>query len=357
MYKKIQLLIAFGITLFELSGIAFGAVPRVIATQLLTAGKIDLSGDTITLPLHHGRLTDGRSVWYVLLDSSNQDIARAQGLVYAPALGNALKLGAVRTATRDSYGELVFDKGVVDFSSNRSLVTGDAPDLFPPKSATPGSVGNEDYSPYVQVRGEGDGVYNAPILAFNVAAAAISFCGPKAKVDYSLVHDKVVRICPEQNQVTLALSHGFANGKPLIYVSLDSSNPVAATMESATYAPALAALNNSSATLPLFAVANGATGKENPNRQGFDSALMGDGSPLNVLTGIPTLSSTPYSPLWELYIAQWTPQVISQDERVILTGAQQIQAAFQAGALTGIGGGPLISSGILVNCPAIAILK
>lgn len=352
--KKLILLTA-GIIIGGASGAR--AEPLVIDTQLLLAGQIDLTSDTITLPLHHGSLSDGRSVWYVLLDSSNQATAHAQGLVYAPALANAVELGAVRTASRDGHGELVFDRGTIDFSPDRALVPGNAPDLFPPKSASPGSIGDADYSPYVQVRGEGSGVYNAPVLAFNVDAPAISFCEVGTKVDHTLVHDKVVRICPERNQVTLALSHGFANGKPLIYVSLDSSDPVAATMEAATYAPALGALNNSAATLPLFAVANGETGKSNPNRQGFDSALMGDGSPLNVLTGIPTLSSTPYSPLWELHIAQWTSEAIAEGKRGVLASAQQFQTAFQAGTLTGFGGGPLTSSGLLVNCPAVAILK
>ena len=37
-------------------------------------------------------------------------------------------------------------------------------------------------------------------------------------------------------------------------------------------------------TAILFAIANGQVGAGNPERQGFNSALEGDGSPLNVLT-------------------------------------------------------------------------
>ncbi len=325
-----------------------------IATQLLQSGKINLTSDTITVPLRHGKLKDGRTVWFVLLDASDETQANSQGLVYAPALASAEGTTGVRSATVDAKGEWTFDRGTVDFSPNRALTPGDAPNLFPPKSATPGSVGDSDYSPYAELNGV---IYNAPIVAFNVNADQIEFSDSATPVNHSLVHDKVVSISPKAGLVTLALSHGFANGQPLIYVSLDANNPTAATMEGATYAPALDALKAVGATLPLYAVVNGETGANNPERQGFDSALSGEGSPLNVLTGIPTLSQLPYSPLWDLHIAEWTDSAIAAGKRTILKDARTFNADAQSGLLIGLGGAGLPSSGLLVNCPAVAILK
>ena len=273
------------------------ASPESVSVQLLTSGKINLTNDTVTVPLHRGFLKDGRELWYVVIDSSDAQDAKARGLVFAPGLVNAANDPGTRTVAKDQAGRLYFDRGTVDFSPTRIVTAGDAPNLFPPKVATPGSIGDGGYSPYVKYQAGGKViVYNAPIVAFNVGARAISFCDSAVPVDHSIVHDKVARICPRTGEVTLGLSHGFAEGKPLIYVSLDSNDPVAAAIEGATYAPTLNSLKGSAATLPLFAVTNGQTGKSNPERQGFDSALSGDGSPLNVLTGIPTLSSAPSQP-------------------------------------------------------------
>jgi hypothetical protein len=329
------------------------AGPTQVSVQLLQSGKIDLASDTITVPLHIGQLKDGRNVLFVLLDASDETQAMAQGLVYAPALANAAMAPSTRTATIDQSGTWIFDHGTVDFSSNRSVTPGDAPQLFPPKAATPGSVGDSSYSPYVRVVTNGKTVvYNAPIVAFNLTEMPVG-----TSIDHTLFHDKVVQISQDYSVVSLALSHGFASGKPLIYVSLDSNDPAASAIEGATYAPALNELKGVGATLPLFAVVNGQTGSNNPNRQGLDSALMGEGSPLNVLTGIPTLSSTAYSPLWDLHLTQWTDAAVSSNQRVVLTDAQDFGTEYGDGLLTGFGATGLPSSGLLVNCPAVAILQ
>ena len=55
--------------------------------------------------------------------------------------------------------------------------------------------------------------------------------------------------------------------------------------------------------------ANGPTGVDNPQRQGLNSAVMGEGSPLNVFGGIPTIA-TDYSPLWDANLGEWTPEAI-----------------------------------------------
>ena len=54
-----------------------------------------------------------------------------------------------------------------------------------------------------------------------------------------------------------------------------------------------------SAVERIFAFINGPTGKDNPQRQGFNSALTDGLLPLNVLGGIPTIA-TDYGPMWIL---------------------------------------------------------
>ena len=63
---------------------------------LVRAAEIDAETGTVTLPLHHGRMTGGESVWYVLLDASNRDTAERLGINFSDKLANADIGGAVR---------------------------------------------------------------------------------------------------------------------------------------------------------------------------------------------------------------------------------------------------------------------
>lgn len=98
--------------------------------------------------------------------------------------------------------------------------------------------------------------------------------------------------------------------------------------------------------------ANGPTGKDNPQRQGLNSALMGEGSPLNVLGAIPTIA-TDYSPLWDINLGQWIQQAIDNDYRSRLTEEFAILGFAQEGWVTGSEGGPYGSVGMIVNCPIV----
>jgi hypothetical protein len=84
-------------------------------------------------------------------------------------------------------------------------------------------------------------IYNAPIVAFGVSANDISF--PNGNVDYSKVHDQVVAIDPVNMTVTINLINGFSFGKPVWYMSMDASIPLAAAIEHNTFAPLMAALH------------------------------------------------------------------------------------------------------------------
>ena len=123
----------------------------------------------------------------------------------------------MRKATLDSKFKLVFEAGRVDFSPKRSATPGDAPNFFPPKQFQPGSVGDKDYSPLVKILNAGGHIYNAPMVAFNVSAERLNqFCD--GNPDYSIVHDKVVKICPRDKTVTMLLTAGFSFAKPVLYL-------------------------------------------------------------------------------------------------------------------------------------------
>src|ERR1700732_3211871 len=157
--------------------------------QLLDTGVVDVAHGTITIPLYLGHLKgNGKNVWYILTDVDDSDVAAELGLNFSAKLTFAAT--AARTANFDQNNDLVFDAGTVDFSPVRSVSPGPAGQEFPPTAFNPGSVGDKNYSPFVQVLNAAGVIYNAPIVAFNVNASDITF--PNGNVDYSKVHDEVV---------------------------------------------------------------------------------------------------------------------------------------------------------------------
>jgi hypothetical protein len=301
----------------------------------------------------------GKKVWYILTDTDDKGNADQLGLNYSPKLTFA-GAEAARTAILENNNTLTFNGGSVDFRPNNTLVAGSPPNnAFPPKTANPGSIGDKNYSPLVKVLNAGNHVYNAPVIAFGVNADQISFCN--GSPNYDIVHDKVVNICPQTKTVTLKLTQGFSFGRPVLYLSFEASIPLAATLEKATYAPKLANITTGqddgafSGVERLFAVTNGATGKENPQRQGFNSAITDGLSPLNVLGGIPTIGLD-YSPMWDVNLGQWTGQAISNHYTSRIIDEFQYLRFVQGGWITAFGGGPFGSAGIVVNCPIVARL-
>ena len=326
--------------------------------QLLRSGTIDMANGTITLPLYIGKVKlDGgkeQSVWYILTDTTDKGNADALGLNYSPKL-NYVAEGA-RTALLGTNNSLTFNGGTVDFHPKYQLTAGNESKPFPPTVAKPGSIGDKDYSPVVRITNAGGNIYNAPVVASNVTAKQISFC--EGNPDYSLVHDKVVKICPQDGTVTLKLTSGFSFARPVLYLSTEASVPLAAAMEDATLASRLGTVTVGhddgafSAVERLFAIINGPTGKNNPQRQGFNSALIDGGGPLNVLGGIPTVA-TDYSPLWDVNLGEWTQKAIDSGYRSRTIEEFQILGLVQAGWITGPGGGQYGSAGIVVNCPIV----
>ena len=323
---------------------------------LLKAGIVNEANTELTLPLYEGKLKDGRKVWYVLTDTNDEGNARALGLNYSTKLTYAETGKAFRTAHIEK-GSLIFDQGTVDFRPERSLTPGDGAAPFPPKAAQPGSVGDANYSPLVKIINAHGYIYNAPIIAFDVSGSQISF--PNGNVDHKLVHDKVVKIDPSKGTVTFKLTPGFSFGRPVMYLSFDSNDPVAAVLEASTVAPGMGDLQIGhddgafSAVERLFVFLNGPTGKDNPQRQGINSAILdGNGEPLNVFGGVPTIAGD-YSPMWDLNLGVWTDEAVKKGYRSRLNEEFTILRLVQSGFITGPGGKPYGSTGIIVNCPIV----
>jgi len=335
--------------------------------ELLRSGSIDPRAGTVTLPLYRGQMEDGKNVWYILTDTTDRDNAESLGLNFAGKLLYADVGRATRRAKLQKNGTLTFESGSVDFSPNRRVVPGGVAKPFPPKTAEPGSVGDKNYTPLIRIENAGNHIYNAPVIAFDVDGDDLKFCNRPP--NHNVVHDRVVKICPSGDKngggtVTLATTPIFSFAKPALYISMDASDPMVATLDNGTHAPALADLpvggddSAFSAVERLFVVANGPTGATNPQRQGLSSALTDKGPdekplpPLNVIGGIPTVALD-YSPMWDLNLGQWTQKAIQMDYRARINDEFQFLDMARRGWITGPDGKRFGSTGIVVNCPIV----
>jgi hypothetical protein len=297
--------------------------------------------DTASLPLYTGRVgsVDGPEVEYVVLESSEKKDARERGVNFAPKLANAAATDAVQIAEIVD-GTVVFPAGV-DFSPELNVV--DDPAGFPPETAQPGSVGEEGYSPLVQLP---DGtVLNAPQVANSTGE-----------------HDKLIarEIVNGVQRGVFTETEGFYEGHEVYYVSFDASDPLIAALENATYAPALNAApglgsnEEDSARSGIAPIVNGQTGVDNENRQGLNSALLGEGDPLNVVQSIPR-DEDEYSPLWDAHATVWTESAAAAGTNVLQDDFDEIASLAADGLVTSLDGGPWRAIGVVINCPIISI--
>jgi hypothetical protein len=344
----------------------FGPPPSTVnqslvgPVQLLNTGQIDSTVGTITIPLYLGHMKNGNNVWYILTDVDDASVAAELGLNFSAKM--TFMANAARTANFDGSNDLVFNAGTVDFSPVRSVTPGPAGSEFPPTAYQPGAVGDSNYSPYVQIVNAGGVIYNAPIVAYNVNASDINF--PNGNVDYSKVHDEVVAIDPVNMTVTIQLINGFSFGRPVWYISMDTSIPLGAAIEHNTYAPLMAALHlgdDDSFSSPIeriFIATNGAEDGQcnNPLRQGLSADLADGHRPNNTLGGIPTLALD-YSPAWDANLYEWTPAAIASGYRGQLREEFNILTFVSDGLLTGPGGKPFGSAGFSINCPIVIRLN
>ena len=330
--------------------------------QLLRSGTLNMRQATIKIPLYLGHLADGRNVWYILTDTSDKENAEALGLNHSAKLHYGNVGRATRSARLNKNAGLVFEKGTVDFSPDRRIVPGKGANAFPPRVAAPGSVGDADYTPLVRIENAGGHVYNAPVVAFDSTASQIRAC--KSRPNYNRVHDRVARICPSGNgggTVTIKLTPIFSFAKPSLYMSMEASDPAVAALDQGTFAPATGELpvgrddSVFSAIERLFVIANGPTGRLNPQRQGLNSALKDKLPPINLVGGLPTVALD-YSPMWDLNLGFWTKKAINKGYRSRVIDEFQLLSLVAGGHVTGPNGKRFGSTGIVVNCPIVARL-
>jgi hypothetical protein len=379
-----------------------GLLPRDHLTEE-SAIQVDLSKETVRLPLYKGIAYKGtpqeETVWYVLLDASDQGLARDLGVNYAPKLANiaindpeAVQTVKLESPTPDQnkFGQAVVDfQGAPDFSPTRIATPG--PNGFPLANFQPGAVAGPGYSPFIKIAGS-DVVYSAPIVAtgngpFDVdhhtnsgdRVLGIHIAGPQPQGQY------------QDNWVDLLFVKGFDAGQPIIYISTDAGQPLTSVLERSTYVPALdkAAYNGGddflgSARERLFGFINGQTGSDNPNAQGFVNlvkdghasqdasasntalidGLRNGGDLLNVFGDFPTLSdprhADAYSPLWDAQLGLWTDKAVKEGLNTRQTDEVQVfnLAASRPDLITGVNPAtgqpaPYGATGVDINCAVI----
>lgn len=379
-------------------GQSSGVLPRnKLTTQ--SALQVNLSNQTVRLPLYPGTGPNGQKVWYVLLDASDPGLAHDLGVNYAPKLANIGNScpDCVQTVglenpspTQNKFGPGVIDfKGVPDFSPTRIAEPG--PNGFPLAKFQPGAVAGPGYSPFIRIDGSSV-VYNAPIVATGD--------GPFDVVHHTNTGERVLNVhiagpsAPghfNESYADLLLVKGFDAGKPILYLSTDAGQPLTAVLERSTYVPALdkVATNGGddflgSARERLFGFINGQTGAKNPQAQGFVhlikdgfasqdaslgntaliNALRNGGDLLNVFGDFPTETdprhAQAYSPLWDAQLGLWTRKAVNArlntrqtDENVVFN-----LAATRPDLLTGVdpatgNPAPYGSVGVNINCAVI----
>jgi hypothetical protein len=315
--------------------------------------NIDVTHETVTLPLHKGATRDGRPVWFVITESSDQGDAAQRGVNFSNKMLNALGTAAVQKALLD-HGKLVFE-GTVDFSGTRVLVPG--PDGFPPSEYSPGPIADGKYSPLVNIVTHQNGqehntgiVINAPQVANDTGKSP-----------------SVVAIHYQSNTVTLSMLAGFVDGQFTLYLHTDASSQLVAALQNDTYAPNLNAAPGiandepPSSRAAIIPVVNGPRGDANPMRQGLDSALFGEGDPFNVPQEQPS-DPVHYTPIWDVTPIMWTDAAIAAGLRVQLHSQDAVRTEALAGNIVsampgtpnaGLGG--LNAIGAISDCPIIVV--
>jgi hypothetical protein len=339
--------------------------------------QVDLDRNIARVPLFKGSY-NGKPVWFVRMDVSDQAMARQLGLNFAPRLVNADNgcpacIQTVTSADQILGGAPVAFAGTVDFSPMRKLVPG--PDGFPPLEALPGSVAGPGYSDLVRVKGSNI-VYNAPIVA--------SGDGP---FDVSEAHtntlDRVMAIDIVNMTVDLQFIRAFSHGKDIFYFTFGSTGALSATLERGTFVPVMAGLpfanddqNPKGARSSIFTFTNGKRGKNDPDAQGLMHVILDNppgnlslenpalleslrmlGDAHNVLGSFPTLSDKRlrelYTPLWDLNIGVWNDDVVARGENFAQTDANTIRQLAARNFITNPGGAMLSSANVVVNCPVM----
>lgn len=305
---------------------------------LFIRSAIEGAGNTVSLPLYRGT-SRGRTVYFIVLDSSDGNDAAARGVNVSQKLANARGSRAVQKVS--IVNGLIDFPASVDFSPKRMVVAG--PNGFPPMTAIPGAqgeaFGTTMYSPLIEL--PNGVVLNAPHVRNDSGQA-----------------DKVLEIDWARGRVIMQETEGESNGRAVKYLSTDASIPLAAAVENVTLAPApqfapgLGDDSTHSSRASLAAFVNGETGANNPQRQGLNSALLDGLDPLNLLRWTPNQGR--YSPLWDVHPAEWTLAAIASGRRVRVNDWSVLEGLVSDGQVTGPGATPFRAADFVVDCPIVS---
>ena len=181
------------------------------------------------------------------------------------------------------------------------------------------------------------------------------------------VSGSVVAIDYGHRTVTLNMLAGWVDGQFTLYLHTDASSPLVAALESSTYAPNLNAAPGIGSNEPpssrasISPVVNGIRGSKDPMRQGLESALLGEGDPLNIAQEQPS-DPVHYTPIWDVSPVAWTDAAIAAGRRVQLHSQDAIrQQALAGNIVSALPGTPNASLGginaigAISNCPIIVV--
>ncbi|WP_010181784.1 hypothetical protein [Aquimarina agarilytica] len=333
------------------------------------------AGPTARFPMFSGWETTSsgpRKCYYIITESSDQNMAEELGIIYAPRMAAAVGSAGVQNGTWTERGRLVFE-GSVDFSPKRSLVAGASSEDgllfgFPPAEVNPGAVADENWSSYVVL--PSGIVINAQMVANSTGIhdriPHPDGNGPEQEDDLNNPN-----LAIDQAAVVMQLLDGWQDGKPFYFhIVTDTSDPGPATIELGVFAPKLANLPTfglfpGGSMLPFSPTANGITPDEgNPlGFQGLNTASLSErqaNDPTNTFPIDPT--DTRYAPMWDAHITEFTVPV---EERQILTSFDQVNALLADGTLIPFRGNAnpspldnslsslLTATGAIINCPVI----
>lgn len=347
---------------------------KSLPNSMTSATLLDTVAATGTLPLYRGQDANGNSVYFIITETNDVDESIRLGVNWTPKLVHAMRTRAVQTATKVTGGAanpngfpILKFVGNVDFAPVRKLVPGS--DLFPlDPSTVPGSIGDDLYTPLVTT--DGKIVYNASHIANKTG-----------------LHDRVISLDTVGMKVKLKLVHGFYEGFSILYSSTETSDHDLSALEQGTYTPNLnfapfPADDKSfrSAREALIPIVNGPRGVNNPERQGLQSAVLGEGDPGNIFqeqagcqdANNPSAfcDAVGYSPLWDVHPVKWTPAAyaagivrrITTDKRETIAPLNVIELYADGWLVSATPQGPrnaslggLPAAGIIVNCPIIFV--
>ena len=106
---KMQLTVAVAAAALAVPGVTAGAAHADGSRTTFVARAVEKAGNLVTLPVHQGT-SQGRQVWYVVLDASTSEAAATYGVNRSNKLRNARGTSAVQ--------KVIVRNGVIDFPAS-----------------------------------------------------------------------------------------------------------------------------------------------------------------------------------------------------------------------------------------------